>query len=242
MVKAVAVALAGLVALVLVACSDGNANPEGKGAAAVAAGESSATAPPATLGPQTRVILAFGDSLYAGYGLAPGEGLAPRLEQALRADGLDVVVHNGGVSGDTSAAGLARLAFTLDGLPRAPALAIVGLGGNDMLRGISPDETRRNLDAILDEFDRRGIPVLLTGMRAAPNLGADYVTAFEGLYPALARDHDAALYPFMLARVIGQPALMLPDGIHPNAAGVERIVAELAPLARQQLPEPAAAQ
>ena len=134
-----------------------------------------------------------------------------------------------GVSGDTTAAGLARLAFTLDGLPRKPDLVIVGLGGNDLLRGLNPAQTRANLDAILTELDRRGIPAMLTGMLASPNMGADYVAAFNPIFPALARVHDTPLYPFFLDGVAGRPALIQPDGLHPNAAGIDVIVGKVAP-------------
>lgn len=171
------------------------------------------------------VILAFGDSLYAGYNLKPGEGYPPRLEAALNASGTPARLVNAGVSGDTTAAALQRLAFTLDNQPVKPALALVGLGGNDMLRGLPPEETRANLDAILTEFDNRGIPVVLTGMVAAPNLGADYAGRFNPIWPEMARKHRAGLVPFFLEPVIGNRALMLGDNIHPNADGVERIVA-----------------
>lgn len=181
------------------------------------------------------LVLVFGDSLYAGYGLDQGRGFAPALERALADGGLPARVINGGVSGDTSAAALARLAFTLDGLPRKPDLVLVGLGGNDMLRGFQPETTRANIDAILTELDRRGIDAMLTGMLAAPNLGADYAASFNALYPALARRHDAPLYPFFLEGVLGRPALMLADGIHPNAQGVRAIVAKVTPLVSRQL-------
>ncbi|MEI6642422.1 MAG: arylesterase [Novosphingobium sp.] len=171
------------------------------------------------------VILAFGDSLYAGYRLAPGEGYPPRLEAALNAAGVKARVVNAGVSGDTTAAALDRLAFTLDGQKVKPALVLVGLGGNDMLRGLPPEQTRANLDAILTELDKRHIPALLTGMLAAPNMGKDYVAAFNPIYPALAAKHKAALVPFFLQAVIGNDKLMLDDHIHPNAAGVDKIVA-----------------
>ena len=177
-----------------------------------------------------KLIVAFGDSLYAGYRLKQGEGFAPELQRALIAQGVDASVHNAGVSGDTSAAGLQRLAFTLDGLPRKPDLVIVGLGGNDMLRGLSPGETRANLDAILTELDRREIPAVLTGMLAAPNLGKDYAEAFNAIYPDLARKHDVPLYPFFLKDVVGRRNLMLEDGIHPNAEGVDVIVEHVAPV------------
>lgn len=171
------------------------------------------------------VILAFGDSLYAGYRLNPGEGYPTRLEVALNAAGTPARVVNAGVSGDTTAAALQRLAFTLDNQPVKPVLALVGLGGNDMLRGLPPAETRANLDAILTELDRRGIPAVLTGMLAAPNMGEDYARQFNAIWPELAKQHKAALVPFFLQPVIGNKALMLDDNIHPNAQGVERIVA-----------------
>jgi acyl-CoA thioesterase-1 len=171
------------------------------------------------------VILAFGDSLYAGYRLAPGQGYPPRLEAALNAAGVKARVVNAGVSGDTTAAARDRLAFTLDGQKVKPALVLVGLGGNDMLRGLPPEQTRANLDAILTELDKRHIPALLTGMLAAPNMGKDYVAAFNPIYPALAAKHKAALVPFFLQAVIGNDTLMLDDHIHPNAAGVDKIVA-----------------
>lgn len=171
------------------------------------------------------VILAFGDSLYAGYRLNPGEGYPTRLEVALNAAGTPARVVNAGVSGDTTAAALQRLAFTLDNQPVKPVLALVGLGGNDMLRGLPPAETRANLDAILTELDRRGIPAVLTGMLAAPNMGEDYARQFNAIWPELAKQHKVALVPFFLQPVIGNKALMLDDNIHPNAQGVERIVA-----------------
>lgn len=182
-----------------------------------------------------RLVLAFGDSLYAGYGVLPQQAFPHVLEQRLKAAGIAANVRNAGVSGDTSAAGLRRLAFTLNGLPRKPDLAIVGLGGNDMLRGIDPKETRANLDAICAELQKRGIPIVLTGMRAAPNLGADYVRAFEGIYPDLASKYDAALDPFFLEGVVTNPALMLPDRIHPKPEGIVRIVDRVTPLVEKAL-------
>lgn len=182
-----------------------------------------------------KLVVAFGDSLYAGYNLDQGKGLAPVLEQALVARGVKAQVVNAGVSGDTTAAGLARLAFTLDGLARKPDLILVGLGGNDMLRGLSPAETRTNLNAILAELKKRGIPMILTGMLASPNMGPDYAAAFNPIYPELAKQYGATLYPFMLEGVIGQRALLLPDGIHPNDKGVPIIVGRLAPMVEKQL-------
>jgi acyl-CoA thioesterase-1 len=205
-----------LLALLLAACSQSAPAPEAPTTQAAAAPAIPADAP---------VILAFGDSLYAGYRLAPGEGYPPRLEAALNAGGIAARVVNAGVSGDTTAAARARLAFTLDNQKVKPSLVLVGLGGNDMLRGLPPAETRANLDAILTELGKRRIPALLTGMLAAPNMGKDYVSAFNPIFPALAAKHKAALVPFFLQAVIGNDALMLDDHIHPNPQGVEKIVA-----------------
>ncbi len=184
-----------------------------------------------------RLVVAFGDSLYAGYRLAPNEGLAPQLQAALQADGINARVHNAGVSGDTTAAGKTRLAFVLDNLERKPDLVVLGLGGNDMLRGIKPAETKANMVAMLDELKRREIPVLLTGMLAAPNLGQDYGNAFNAIFPQLAKQYDAPLYPFFLEDVVTDSALMLPDNIHPNAKGVSRVVEGLSPLVEAALKE-----
>ena len=182
-----------------------------------------------------KLVLAFGDSLYAGYGVPAAESFPAELEKALEKVGVDARVQNGGVSGDTTAAGRQRLAFTLDGLPRKPDMVVLGLGGNDMLRGLPPEETEANLRAILDELKRRQIPVMLTGMVAAPNLGRDYVARFNAIYPDLAREYDVALYPFFLEGVVTDQRLMLPDRIHPNPAGIDRIVARVTPLIAERL-------
>lgn len=184
-----------------------------------------------------RLVVAFGDSLYAGYRLAPNEGLAPQLQAALKADGINARVHNAGVSGDTTAAGKSRLSFVLDNLERKPDLVVLGLGGNDMLRGIKPQETRANIAGMMDELKKRDIPVVLTGMLAAPNLGQDYASAFNGLFPQLSKQYGAPLYPFFLDGVVTDKALMLPDGIHPNAKGVARVVEGLSPLVEAALKE-----
>ena len=199
-----------------------------------------AGAPAAAVTPaDEKLVLAFGDSLYAGYGLAQGESFPAMLERQLEAGGLAAEVVNAGVSGDTTAAGLARLEFTLDGLKRTPDLAVVGLGGNDVLRGIDPRETRANLEAIVRELDRRGIPVVLTGMMAPRNLGADYVERFDRIYPDLARTYNAPLDPFFLDGIITRRELMLDDGIHPNAAGVAVMARRLAPIVAKALAQPA---
>ena len=180
-------------------------------------------------------MIAFGDSLYVGFNLPSDEGFAPTLERTLAAAGIKASVFNAGVSGDTSEAGLQRLAFTLDGLPKKPDLVIVGLGGNDMLRGISPATTRANLDAILAELKRRGIRAMLTGMLAAPNLGPDYASAFNTIYPELAKKYHVPLYPFFLEGVIGRRDLFLSDGIHPNGQGIKRVVDGVAPMVLRAL-------
>ncbi len=206
-----------------VACSPGAPGGEGPG------NRAAASAQPARPAEDARLVLAFGDSLYAGYQLDQNQGFAPALQRALAAQGVAARVVNGGVSGDTTAAALQRLAFTLDGLERRPDLVLVGLGGNDALRGLGPDETRRNLSAILAELRQRDIPVLVTGMMAPRNMGPDYAARFDPIFPELARQHGAALYPFFLDGVITEPALLLPDGIHPNAQGVDAIVARVTP-------------
>jgi acyl-CoA thioesterase I len=186
-------------------------------------------------GPE-RVILAFGDSLYAGYRLAPGESLPAELETQLRAQGINARVVNAGVSGDTSAAARARLTFTLDKMQKKPDLVLLGLGGNDVLRQIPVEETRANLTAMLDELKRRKIPIILTGMLAPPNLGPDYASSFNSIWPDLAKTYKAPLDPFILAGVLGNRALMLDDGIHPNAMGVDKIAQRLAPIVKASLP------
>lgn len=190
------------------------------------------TARPA--GPE-RLILAFGDSLYAGYGLERGQSLPDAIQSRLRTGGINATIVNAGVSGDTSAAGRQRLAFVLDNLPRKPDLVLLGLGGNDVLRQIPATETRLNMAAMLDELDKRGLRVMLTGMKAPPNLGPDYVAAFDAIWPDLAATHKEALYPFILDGVIGNPALMQGDHVHPNVRGVGRIADTLAPLVGAQL-------
>jgi acyl-CoA thioesterase-1 len=177
-----------------------------------------------------RLVVAFGDSLYAGYRLGPTEGFAPQLQTALLAKGMNARVHNAGVSGDTTAAGRARLTFVLDNLKRKPDLVVLGLGGNDMLRGIKPEQTRANLVAMLEELKRREIPVVLTGILASPNMGAGYSNAFNPIFPALAKQFKAPFYPFFLEGVVANRTLMLDDGIHPNAKGITRIVERIEPL------------
>jgi acyl-CoA thioesterase-1 len=186
--------------------------------------------PAMAAGPAT--IVALGDSLTAGYGLAAGDGFTDRLEARLKADGHDVSVVNAGVSGDTSKGGLARLDWSV---PDGTSLVIVELGANDALRGIAPAETRANLDAILTRLEERNIPVLLAGMIAPPNMGEDYGREFNPIYAELAGKHDVTLYPFFLDGVAGDPALNQADGMHPNAKGVEIIIDRIAPRVGQLL-------
>ncbi len=174
-------------------------------------------------GPQ-RHVLALGDSLFAGYGLRPEQAYPQQLEAALRARGINVRVSNAGVSGDTTADGLARLNFTLASQPQPPDLVLICLGGNDMLRGLPPAQTRANLAAMLAQLQQRHIPALLMGMLAAPNLGKTYQAAFDPIYPALARQYHDALVPFFLSAVIDRPDLRLADHIHPTAAGVKALI------------------
>lgn len=180
-------------------------------------------------------ILALGDSLTTGYGLPPGQGFVPQLEDALRRNGVRAFVADAGVSGDTAAAGRARLGWALDGLKQKPDLAIVALGANDMLRGLQPGQTRAELDAILTELKRRGIPVLMAGMLAAPNMGPVYGAEFNSIYPALARSHGAAFYPFFLNGVAGDRTLNLEDGMHPNFRGIKRIIGGILPTVMKAL-------
>lgn len=170
-------------------------------------------------------ILAIGDSLLAGYGLDDGQSYPARLEAALRARGINARIANAGVSGDTTAGGLQRLGFTLDSQKQPPALVIISLGGNDMLRGLPPDQTRANLDAMLAELKSRKIPVVLLGMLAAPNLGKDYAARFDPIYPALAKKHGATLVPFFLQPLMDRPDLVQDDHVHPTEAGIEAMVA-----------------
>ncbi len=171
-------------------------------------------------------IAAFGDSLSAGYGLPQRAAFYSVLQRELKARGLDVVVENAAVSGDTASAGQARLDWSIqDGTD----LVVVELGANDALRGIDPAITERALDDIVTRLKARGMSVVLAGMLAPPNNGADYARAFNGIYPRLAQKHGVPLYPFFLDGVAGIQRLNLPDGIHPTAEGVEEIVRRILP-------------
>ena len=171
-------------------------------------------------------ILALGDSLTAGYGLTEADSFPSQLQTALNARGYGVAMINGGVSGDTTAGGLARLEWAL---ADKPDLVIVALGANDGLRGIDPETTRANLAAILEQLQQRKLPALLVGMLAPPNLGQGYGDRFNAIYPELAEHYQLSLYPFFLDGVATEPDLNQADGIHPNARGVAVIVERMTP-------------
>ena len=175
-------------------------------------------------------IVALGDSLTAGFGLPREAAFPARLEAALKARGLAVEVTNAGVSGDTASGGLARLDWSV---PEGTHAVIVELGANDALRGVDPAVTRSALEAILRRLEERHIAVLLTGMRAPPNMGADYVRAFDAVFPALAAAHDVVFDPFFLDGVAADRALNQPDGLHPTTGGVEAIVRRILPKAEE---------
>ena len=173
-------------------------------------------------------LVGFGDSLMAGYQLPASDAFPVKLEAALRAKGHDVTVANAGVSGDTSSGGLARLDWSI---PDGTQGVILELGANDALRGIAPEETEKNLDAMLTRLKERGIAVLLAGMLAPPNMGADYEKRFNGIYQRLAEKHGVPLYPFFLEGVATKAELQIEDGMHPNSAGVDVMVQSFLPAA-----------
>jgi acyl-CoA thioesterase I len=175
---------------------------------------------------RTLKLVAFGDSLTAGYGLPQDAAFPVVLQQALRRDGYDVSVVNAGVSGDTAADGLARLDWSLN--DRADGV-ILEFGANDMLRGLDPDHTRKVLDRVIAALRARHLKVLIAGMLATPSFGAEYQKDFDTIFPQLAAKYRAPLYPFFLKGVAGHPDLTLADGLHPNEAGVKTIVAEILP-------------
>lgn len=177
-------------------------------------------------------IVGLGDSLMAGYQLDAGQSFPEKLEAALKARGHDVVIVNAGVSGDTSAGGLSRLDWSV---PDDTDMVILELGANDMLRGIAPQVTEDNLTAMIERLNQRNIDVVLAGMVAAPNLGADYAAQFNPIFPKLAARYDVPLYPFFLEGVAAERDLLLEDGMHPNAAGVDRMVENFLPLIEEVL-------
>ena len=205
-------------ALVLASCGSGNPATSGDDGDPVGA-----EVP--VMGPQQR-ILAFGDSLFAGYGVGLENSYPAKLQNALRARGTNAIIINAGVSGDTTAAGQQRLAFTLDSQAVKPDLVILGLGGNDILRGLPPEETRANLEAMMEEIKARDIDVMLMGMRSPTNLGGIFAGKFDSIYPDLARKYDAELVPFFLEPIYTDPKLFQRDRIHPTEEGIEIIVGD----------------
>ena len=177
-------------------------------------------------------ILAFGDSLTAGYGLAEGDTLTTRLSDALTKMGRPATVINGGVSGDTSADGVSRIDWALADKPQ---IMILALGGNDMLRGLDPNATRANLEKIIAKAQAAGVDIVLAGMLAPPNLGADYKNAFDAVFPELAKAHNLLFMPFLLQDVAQKSDLNQPDGLHPNGDGVAVIVRNLLPYVTQAM-------
>lgn len=171
-------------------------------------------------------IVAFGDSLMAGYELSAGDAYPAKLEAALKRDGTEVSITNGAVSGDTSADGLSRLDWTI---PDGTDAVLLELGANDALRGLSPADTRRNLDAMITRLKERKIAVMLFGMLAPPNMGTAFSTDFNAIYPDLAKAHEIPLYPFFLDAIITESRLKLADGMHPNPEGVDRMVEHTLP-------------
>jgi len=177
---------------------------------------------------ETVSIVGFGDSLMAGYELAPEDAFPAKLEVALKGKGRDVAIANASVSGDTTSGGLARLDWSV---PDGTDAVLLELGANDALRGISPEKTRANLDAMISRLKERGIEVLLVGMLAPPNMGDDYAARFDTIYPELAQSHNIALYPFFLDGVAAETGLDIGDGMHPNAKGIDIMVERFLPYA-----------
>ncbi|MEI1249954.1 arylesterase [Rhizobium aouanii] len=171
-------------------------------------------------------LVGFGDSLMAGYQLPPGDGFPEKLQAALKAKGLDVTIANAGVSGDTTAGGLARIDWSV---PDGTDGVILELGANDALRGIPPEESEKNLDQMITRLKERGIAVLLAGMMAPPNMGADYAARFNPIYQKLSEKHGLPLYAFFLDGVALEAGLKLDDGMHPNARGIDVMVEKMEP-------------
>ena len=178
------------------------------------------------------ILVTYGDSLSAGFGLAEEDAFPAQLEKALHARGHYVKVVNASVSGDTTAAGLARFDWSF---PQGAKGVIIELGANDALRGLAPDKTRANLDALIARVKSKGAEPLLTGMLAPRNLGVKYTTAFDRIYPELAKKHEVLLYPFFLFDVVGKRDLNLADGLHPNPKGVKKIVEQIVPKVEELL-------
>lgn len=175
---------------------------------------------------QTKVLVALGDSLTAGYGLAQDVAFTTQLEASLKAQGLDIRVENAGVSGDTSTGGAQRLDWALG---NGADFVLLELGANDALRGIEPSITRKSLIEIIEKLQKKNIPVFLAGMKAPPNMGPEYQKEFDGIYPDLAKQYNLAFYPFFLDGVAAEPSLNQDDAIHPNKDGVAVIVEKMTP-------------
>ncbi len=175
-------------------------------------------------------LVGFGDSLMAGYQLPPEDAFPARLEKALREKGHDVTISNAGVSGDTTSGGLARIDWSV---PDGTKGVILELGANDALRGIAPEESRKNLVAMIEKLKSRGIAVLLVGIMAPPNMGDDYAGRFNPIYPELAKTYGLELYPFFLDGVVGAAGTQLEDGMHPNGNGVGVMVDRFLPVAER---------
>ena len=237
-IAARAALLAAAGALVLAGCAQEGAQDAAAPRADAASGPAALEEELPVMGPE-RVILGFGDSLMAGYGLAEAEGYPEVLQRSLRGRGVNARVIDAGVSGETTAGGRERIGFVLDNVEGQIDLAIIELGGNDLLRQLPPDQARQNLAAIIKEVQSREIPVLLMGMRAPPNLGGDYVTAFDAIYPGLAEEYGTALVPFFMESVYDRPRLMQGDRVHPTAEGIEEMVAATVDAVEDALPDPA---
>jgi acyl-CoA thioesterase-1 len=181
-------------------------------------------------GARTIQLVGFGDSLMAGYQLPPGDGFPEKLQAALKAKGFDVSIANAGVSGDTTADGLARIDWSV---PDGTDGVILELGANDALRGIAPEESEKNLDEIISRLRHKGIAVLIVGMLAPPNMGGEYAVRFNPIFQRLAYRYGLTLYPFFLDGVVTHSELQLPDGMHPNTQGIETMVQNFEPIAAE---------
>lgn len=175
-------------------------------------------------------LVGLGDSLMAGYQLPQEDALPAQLQRELTGKGYSVVIANAGVSGDTSSGGLSRVDWSV---PDGTGGVILELGANDALRGIAPEQTEKNLDQIITRLKERGIAILLVGVLAPPNMGADYGQKFNAIYPRLAAKHALPLYPFILDGVINEPSLLLEDGMHPNTKGLTLMAGRMLPLTEE---------
>ncbi|MEO1731858.1 MAG: arylesterase [Pseudomonadota bacterium] len=227
-------------ALALAACGD-SADTQDATRSAESSEAPVALDPIPIMGEEVRII-AFGDSLFAGYGLknASGDSYPAKLEAALRARGVNVRMLNAGVSGDTTAAGLGRIEFLLDAQDEKPDLFILELGANDFLRRLPPEETRANLAAMLDILKARDIPVLIMGMLAPPNLGPEYRQAFDSAYPELAEEYGADLIPFWMESIYTKQQMFQSDRLHPTVEGIELLVVSTVDQVAEAVPEPVA--